>query len=181
VKYYVLFNQDGTVQQCYIAEINPVIPDDVESVSKEEFDKYCTRQYQKSADGNPEKITPVGPTLAQQKDSKWDEIKAERDRREQAGVPYLGKVLDSDEKSVTRISIAVQAAQIAISAGMEFTLDWTCQDNSVLTMIAAQTVGMSVALAQYSDSLHQTARRLREQIEAAATAEEVQAVTWPAT
>lgn len=54
--YYVLFNQDGTVQQCYIAGMHPNIPDNAVSVSKEEFDQYCTRQYQKGADGKPQKI-----------------------------------------------------------------------------------------------------------------------------
>lgn len=108
-----------------------------------------------------------------------NEIKSKRDQLEQSGVPYLGKVIDSDTVSVQRIAIAVQAAQAAISAGVEFALDWTCADNTVLTMTAAEVVGMSVALAQHADSLHQTARGLRERIEAATTAEELAAIKWP--
>lgn len=125
--------------------------------------------------------TPPCATLEEEKAAAWKNIKAERNRREQAGVPYLGKVIDSDPTSVQRISIAVQAAQAAIGAGQDLSLDWTCQDNSVLTMTAEQVVGMSVVLAQYSTGLHQIARELREQIEAATTAEEVQAVKWPDT
>ena len=128
--------------------------------------------------------TPPGPTLSELQAAAWSRIKAERDRREQAGAPYLGKILDSDEKSVTRISIAVQAAQAAISAGTAaFSLDWTMQDNSVMTMTAAQVVGMSVALATHSNGLHLTARAVHEKILAATDEAGVEAaeaaVVWP--
>ena len=127
--------------------------------------------------------TPPVPTLADLKAAAWSRIKAERDRREQAGAPYLGKILDSDEKSVTRISIAVQAAQAAISAGAAFSLEWTMQDNSVVTMTAAEVVGMSVALATHSNGLHLAARVVREKIFAATDAAGVEAaekaVVWP--
>lgn len=126
---------------------------------------------------------PPGPTLTELQDQAWLRIKAERDRREQAGTPYLGKVLDSDEKSVTRISIAVQAAQAAISAGTAFNLDWTMQDNTVMTMTAAQVVGMGVALATHSNGLHLAARAVHEKILAATDAAGVEAaekaVVWP--
>ena len=127
--------------------------------------------------------TPPGPTISDLQATAWARIKAERDRREQAGAPYLGKVLDSDEKSVTRISIAVQAAQAAISAGTAFSLDWTMQDNSVMTMTAAEVVGMSVALATHSNGLHLAARSVHEKILAATDAAGVEAaekaVVWP--
>lgn len=119
------------------------------------------------------------PTLEELKSSKWAVIKNIRDRLEQSGAPYLGKILDSDTVSVQRITIAVQAAQAAIAADQAFTLAWTMQDNTAMEMDAAQVVGMSVALAQYSDSLHQIARGIREQIEAAETTGELEAISWP--
>lgn len=127
--------------------------------------------------------TPTGPTLFDLQAAAWARIKSERDRREQAGAPYLGKILDSDEKSVTRISIAVQAAQAAISAGTAFSLDWTMQDNSVVTMTTAEVVGMSVALAAHSNSIHQAARVARIAIDEAKSDKEVEAaeksIIWP--
>ena len=127
--------------------------------------------------------TPSGPTLSELQAAAWSRIKAERDRREQSGAPYLGKVLDSDEKSVTRISISVQAAQAAISAGTAFSLDWTTQDNSVVTMTASEVVGMSVALATHSNGLHLAARAVHEKILAATDTAGVEAaeksVVWP--
>lgn len=114
------------------------------------------------------------------KNETWQEVKGKRDALEQAGAPYLNKVLDSDEKSVTRITVAVQAAQAAISAGnTDFALNWTMKDNSVVTMTAAQVCGMAVALAQHSDGLHKIARDLRAKIEAATSAEELATIKWP--
>lgn len=125
-------------------------------------------------------IPPVNVNLELLKEQAWQTIKTKRDQLEQTGAPYLGKILDSDEKSVTRISIAVQAAQAAISAGnADFTLNWTMQDNTVLTMTAQQVCGMAVALAQHSDGLHKIARDLRAKIEAATSAEELDTIKWP--
>lgn len=138
---------------------------------------YINGAWQLQAISEPEK--ELEPTLEELKASKWTVIKNIRDRLEQSGVPYLGKVLDSDTVSVQRIAIAVQAAQASIAANVPFALSWTMQDNIAVEMDAAQVVGMSVALAQYSDSLHQTARALREKIEAAETAEELEAIAWP--
>lgn len=117
--------------------------------------------------------------IAELRECKWSEIKAERDRLEQAGVPYLGKMIDSDMVSVQRIAIAVQAAQAAIAAEIDFSLAWTCADNTTLTMTAEQVVNMSVAIATYSNQLHQVARLLREQIEDVSTKEELDLIVWP--
>lgn len=119
---------------------------------------------------------PPASTLEEEKAKAWERIKAERNKREQSGVPYIGKVIDSDPTSVQRISVAVQAAQ---AANKEFSLDWTMQDNSTVTMNAHQVVGMSIVLAQFTNNLHQTARKLREKIETATTADDVKAIKWP--
>ncbi len=113
-------------------------------------------------------------------DAKWSAIKAERDRRETTGFSYMGKILDSDPRSVQRITGAVQAAQKAIADGADFSIDWTCANNTVLTMNAAQMMAAPVALATYANALHQTARALRDTIyHASATLESVAAVSWP--
>lgn len=118
-------------------------------------------------------------TLARAKVTRWSEIKRNRDLLEASGFPYLGKVLDSDERSVQRITTVVQAAQAAIGAGVSFSIVWTCADNSTLALDAMAAIGMPVALAQYADQLHQTAKALRAQIEAATTVAQVEAIAWP--
>lgn len=112
--------------------------------------------------------------------AKWEEIKAERDQLETAGFPYLGKWIDSDARSVQRITGAVQAAQAALAAGTPFEIGWTSADNSVLQLDAEQMMGMTVALAAHANDLHVIARGLRALIYAEdATEASVAAVAWP--
>lgn len=118
---------------------------------------------------------PYEPTIEEVRQAKWEEIKAKRDTEEQAGCPYMGSVLDSDSLSVQRINTAVQAAQVV---GESFAVDWTMQDNTVVHMTYADVLGMPAALAVFSNDLHQKARGLRDQINAAETVEEVEAITW---
>jgi len=126
--------------------------------------------------------TPPGSTPLQvAQDAKWAEIKAERDRLETAGFPYFGKWIDSDARSVQRITGAVQSAQAALAAGAAFEIGWTCSDNSVIELDGQEMLGMTVALAAHANDLHVTARGLRALIYAEdATEASVAAVAWPA-
>lgn len=109
----------------------------------------------------PPPLPPVEEVAAE----KWKEIKEARDAAEQSGCPYMGKVLDSDSISVQRINTAVQAAQVAATQKQDFAIDWTMQDNTIVTMSIADVLGMPVALATYSNALHEKARSLRERLE----------------
>lgn len=176
----VVTAEPGTVVVDYGEDtFEPPIPEGFIPITTAEQSLYSSNMYVRGEDGEPVEKQPYTPTLGELKTRKWNSVRIERDRLEQAGVPYLGKILDSDTVSVQRIAIAVQAAQAAISANVPFTLAWTMQDNRAVEMDAAQVVGMSVALAMYSDSLHQTARVLREQIEEAETAEALEGIAWP--
>jgi len=177
--YKATFDSEGNRTASYRTDIHTNIPVDAIEISDEDQALYVTNNYIRGADGIPQLKPVYIPTLEELKAIKWNSIKSQRDTLEQSGVSYLNKTLDSDTLSVQRISIAVQAAQAAISAGQSFTLDWTCQDNSTLTMTAEDICGIPVALATYSNSLHQTARGLRTQIEAATTAEELELIAWP--
>lgn len=112
------------------------------------------------------------------KEQKWLEIKSARDQQEQAGLPYMGKMLDNDAISVQRITTAVQAAQLALSQGQQFNIDWTTQDNSTITMTAVEVCGIPLELAKYSNQIHTKARDLKEIIDNALTQEEVEQVMW---
>lgn len=172
MKCYVLFNPDGTVQQCYMANMHQ-IPTDAESVSKEEFDKYCTRQYQRGADGRPGKIIIEGPTLDERKNNLRTAINAERDRREQGGFEHQNVRFDSDSTSVIRINAAVNTAVSAILNQTDFAVNWTAADNTTAPLDAQGLLGLSVALAQHSNTQHVRARALKDQLDNADTAETV--------
>jgi hypothetical protein len=83
-------------------------------ITAEEQSLYSSNMYTRGEDGQPVEKPPYTPTLEELKTRKWNSVRIERDRLEQAGVPYLGKILDSDAVSVQRIAIAVQAAQAAM-------------------------------------------------------------------
>lgn len=116
--------------------------------------------------------------LIEVKAAKKLDINAKRNDIEQSGFIYLGKTIQSDSVSVTRITIAVQAAQTAISqnTASAFSLEWMCADNTTLTLTAAQTVAMSVALASFGQSLHTTATILKEKVDACTTVADVEAI-----
>lgn len=121
--------------------------------------------------------------LAAAQAAKLAAITAERDRREREGFPYLGKVLDSNPRSVQRITAAALAAQAALAAGQSFSLDWTCADNSLLTLDAHGVIGMPVALAQHAAALHAHARALKTAAEATVDQAEMDTIDiqagWP--
>ena len=58
------------------------------------------------------------------------------------------------------------------------TITWTCQDNSTIDLTAQELLGLSVALAEWSNTCHQKATTLKAQIEAAETVEELEKISW---
>lgn len=113
-------------------------------------------------------------TLADLKNAKWEEIKHERNRVEFGGFEWDGSWFDSDRLSQSRIQGAAQLAQLT----PDFSIDWTLADNSVRTLDAEQMVAVGLALGLHVNAAHAHARAIRAQIEAATTAEAVNAITW---
>lgn len=113
--------------------------------------------------------------------SKQREINLKRDELEAAGFPYGSAIIDSDERSVKRISIAVSAALVSLQFQQPFKVFWAAQDNSILELDAAGMIGMNLALAEYATQLHYAARQAKMQIEQANSVQEVLAVqaVWP--
>lgn len=157
----------------------PPIPDSFVPITNEEQELYCTGKYIRGEDGKPVKRPAYVPTLEELKVAKWDEIKAERDRRERLPLDYLTKQFDFDDISSQRLQWAIDAARSALFLGETFVITWTCYDNSTIDLTAEQVIGIPIAVAQRTDSLHQTARALREQIEVAETVEALEAIVWP--
>lgn len=174
-------DKTGCILGFYIPGMHRDIPvPTMEITNEQHVDFFARGQRHKVVNKVWTYVEPAAPSIDVLKEQAWQEVKAKRDALEQAGAPYLNKVLDSDEKSVTRITVAVQAAQAAIASNtVNFALNWTMQDNTVVTLTAAQVCGMAVALAAHSDALHKTARDLRTKIEAATSAEELAAIKWP--
>lgn len=118
-------------------------------------------------------------TLAEVREQRWAQIKAEREAREFGGMVWDGSPFDTDETSQRRIQGAVQMAVIAQAAQQPFSIGWTLADDTVRTLDGAQMIAVGMALAQHVGSLHETGRLLRQQIDGAATVADVMAVSWP--
>lgn len=124
----------------------------------------------------PINIRSAGDILDAARDAKKDAINAERDRREAGGFEYQGVFYDSDERSAKRILVAVSAAMADVEG---FQIAWTAQDNSTHLLDGPAMIGLNAALAMHGNALHETARSLKTQVEAATSKSEVDAVEWP--
>lgn len=125
----------------------------------------------------------IAQNLADAKTSKCDFVNQTRNQKEANGFPYLGKVFDSDALSVLRINSAALAAMAALTIGEHMSITWTTKDNSSIDLDTNGIIELPVALATHSDKLHQFAKTLKVQINAATTVEEVTAIDintgWP--
>lgn len=105
-------------------------------------------------------------------------INSARDTEEAAGFTYLGKSLDSDERSALRITMAAMTAQLSVDAGQPFSIDWACKDNTLLTLDGQQTIEMPKALAIHGLTLHGKAKYLKNLVDTSTTIEAVKAIQW---
>lgn len=116
-----------------------------------------------------EVVTPIETLRVQT----WERIKAKRDAEELLPLPYMGKLLDFDDKSNKRLEWAHSAAVSAITLGGSFETDWTCYDGSTLHMTAQDILGIPIAVAERANVLHVKARSIGQQLLTATTAEEI--------
>ena len=107
---------------------------------------------------------------------KWEDIKACRDMARFLGCPTEFGLIDADPESQRKVSGGVNMAMLL---GEVFSVSWTMYDNSVVTLNAAQMNAIGIAVGMFEAQLHGTGQALRAQIDAATTAEEVEAVEWP--
>lgn len=117
--------------------------------------------------------------LERAKQLRWNRLLSIRDGLESKGFNYLGKTFDSDQRSILRIGMTAQAAMAAAMQGTDFSIDWTCADNSVLSMTRDQVIGLPVALATHANAIHLQARDLKVALDNAGSIAEVQLVQWP--
>jgi hypothetical protein len=69
------------------------------------------------------------------------------------------------------------AAQLAYN-DPTITITWTLTDNTQRVFTAAEIVSVSQALGEHLNNVHAKSQLLREQIDAATTKEQVQAIVW---
>lgn len=101
-------------------------------------------------------------------------LKRQRDTAEVEPIAYNGHLYNYDSKARDRISAAIIALELQ---GEGATIEWTTADNED-AVVTAQDLRMIIAsVAARSNNLHTAYRAAKAQVEAAGTAEEVEAVT----
>lgn len=102
------------------------------------------------------------------------ELKRQRDAAEVEPISYGGRLYDYDDKARDRIAAAIIALDVQ---GEGAKISWTTADNED-AVVTAQDLRMIIAsVAARSNALHTAYRAAKAQVEAASTAEEVEAVT----
>lgn len=113
-------------------------------------------------------------SLESTKEHKILTLKIQRDAAEVEPIEYDGHFYDYDSKARDRISAAIIALELQ---GEGATIEWTTADNED-AVVTAQDLRMIIAsVAARSNKLHTAYRAAKAQVEAASTAEEVEAVT----
>lgn len=128
-----------------------------------------------------EALTELGVTVTHEeepienvKQRKILMLKRQRDTAEVEPIEYGGHSFDYDDKARDRINAAIIALELQ---GEGATLEWTTADNED-AVVTAQDLRMIIAsVAARSNKLHTAYRAAKAQVEAASTAEEVEAVT----
>ncbi len=120
-----------------------------------------------------EVVTLPLPTLQEIKSAKIAELKAERDSKEVEPITYNGYSFDYDSKARERIAAAIVALDVQ---GADADIAWTTADDNDVTVTAADLRAVIAAVAVRSNALHVKYRKAKAQIEAAGSAEEVNAV-----
>ena len=117
-------------------------------------------------------------TLQDFKTAQWAKVKQARALAESAGFTYDGSVFDSDAQSQARINGAVTLALIAKQANQPYTITWTLKDGTLRTLSADEMIAVGLALGTHVQTGFNKGQQLQQQINAATTKEEIEAITW---
>ena len=118
-----------------------------------------------------EVIAIPAPTLEEVKTQKITSLKADRDRLEVEDIEVDGHLYDYDEKARERINNAIIALQASGTSIL-----WTLANNDSVLVTAQDLVAVVSAVAVRSNTLHIAYRDAKAKVNAAMTAEEVNAV-----
>lgn len=111
------------------------------------------------------------PTLAEVKKKKIAHLKNERDALEVEDITVNGNTFDYDDKARERINNAIIALQASGTSIL-----WTLANNDSVLVTAQDLVAVVSAVAVRSNALHIAYRDAKAKVNAAMTAEEVNAV-----
>lgn len=128
--------------------------------------------------GDGTSVEPRMPSLAEVQANAWSAVKVRRRRAEQAGcsTPYGFVQTDTD----ARARIATYAASAPLTG---WSVSWKMADNSVVALNGEAIRTLNLAVMDHLSACHDNAQRLRDEIDAASSAEGVAVIDidagWP--
>lgn len=129
-----------------------------------------------------EALTELGVTVTHEeepieniKQRKILMLKRQRDTAEVEPIEYGGHSFDYDDKARDRINAAIIALSLQ---GEGASIDWTTADNQDVKVTANDLRMVIAAVAVRSNKLHTAYRAAKENVKAATTATEVEAVAF---
>ena len=134
---------------------------------------WCNRNgaYIEAVEGGYQIVGIPESTLDEVKAEKITSLKADRDRLEVEDIEVDGHLYDYDEKARERINNAIIALQASGTSIL-----WTLANNDSLLVTAQDLDAVVSAVAVRSNTLHVAYRDAKAKVNAAMTAEEVNAV-----
>ena len=120
-------------------------------------------------------VTTEEESLESIKEHKILTLKIQRDNLEVEPIAYNGHGYDYDSKARDRISAAIIALELQ---GEGATIEWTTADNEDAVVTAQDLRMIITSVATRSNNLHTAYRAAKAQVEAATTANEVDAVIF---
>jgi hypothetical protein len=108
------------------------------------------------------------------KNQAWERIKEDRETEEFSTFVWNNHSFDCNSVSQMRIQSAVQAA--IMDDGLNIV--WTLADNTMQTFTASELKQIGQALGSHVSQCHERGRILRNQIDAATTEEDLEAIVW---
>jgi hypothetical protein len=114
--------------------------------------------------------------LSMAKDAKVAEINAARTAAVDGGVKYGGHTWDSDSDSRNNLTGLVAGLQAGVPLPGGFV--WRAADNNDVALTAAEVIEFGAAMLLHVNAQYQKSWVLKNQVEAATTAAEVEAIAW---
>jgi hypothetical protein len=122
------------------------------------------------------------PDMATVRAAAWEKVKGIRATRLLLSPTPFGAA-QTDVESMVKINGLVSMAMLAKGSGQAFSETFTMADNSEVPMDADQMIAFGVSVGSYIAATHARSRALYAEIQAAPTAEEVEAIDlnagWP--
>jgi hypothetical protein len=121
----------------------------------------------------------INAQLSELKEMKWEEIKRLRADNAAAGFTFNGHEYDSDHEAIRNITGAVTGALVAQGASRSVSIDWTTKNNATVNLNGQQLMDLGDAALLHVNTQYAIARSLRQQIDAASSESELDAIVWP--